>query len=131
MTISLLGILLIVLMIGVFAYIGIAGLTSKVSSNVDSGSAYDQLASLNQEYNQLSNQLNGVKSKADGSQNGKIQSDYTNADLALVKANSAIGDVESALSTNAPASEVNSRISIAANQLKQAQTSINIVTGEV
>ncbi|MEN4018400.1 MAG: hypothetical protein PQ975_00735 [Methanobacterium sp.] len=129
MTISLLGIIMIIATVGVFTYIAIQGLSSQVSSNVDSGSAYDQLAALKSEYSSLSNQFDVVKRKVNSYGDKKAKNNLYNTQIELVKANSAIGDVESALSSNLPADEVNNRISIAANQLQIAKNSLNSVQG--
>ncbi|MGZ7070217.1 MAG: hypothetical protein ACXVHN_05315, partial [Methanobacterium sp.] len=89
MTISVLGIIMILATVGVFAYIGIQGLSSKVSSNVDSGSAYDQLASLKSEYSSLNSQFDSIKNKVDSYGSTKAVNDLYKAQLELVKANSA------------------------------------------
>ena len=130
MTISILGIIMIIATVGVFAYIGVQGLSSKVTSNVDSGSAYDQLAALKSEYNSLSGQFDAIKLKSNRSGSKKIKNDASKAQIELVKANSAIGDVESALSSNLPADAVTNRISAATNQLQSAKNSLNILKGE-
>jgi hypothetical protein len=130
MTISILGIFMILATVGVFAYIGVQGLSSKVTSNVDSGSAYDQLAALKSEYTSLSNQFDAIKTNANKSGNKKIRNDAHKVQIELVKANSAIGDVESALSSNLPADEVTNRISVATNQLQVAKNSLNTLKGE-
>lgn len=130
MTISLLGIIMILATVGVFAYIGVQGLSSKVSANVDSGSAYDQLAALRSEYSTLSAQFEIVKNKANRYGSKKVKSDAYNAQIELVKANSAVADVESALSSNLSAEEVTNRISIANNQLQIAKDNINKVKSE-
>jgi len=129
MTISLLGMIMIMATVGVFAYIAIQELSYRVSSNVDSGSAYDQLAALKSEYSSLSNQFDAVKLKVNSYGSKKAKNDLYNAEIELVKANSAIGDVESALSSNLPTEEVNNRISIAAGQLQIAKNSLNSVQG--
>jgi len=129
MTISLLGMIMIMATVGVFAYIAIQELSYRVSSNVDSGSAYDQLAALKSEYSSLSNQFDAVKLKVNSYGSKKAKNDIYNAEIELVKANSAIGDVESALSSNLPTEEVNNRIGIAAGQLQIAKNSLNSVQG--
>jgi hypothetical protein len=48
-----------------------------------------------------------------------------NADLEMVKAQSAISDVESALETNKPNDEVQRRLQIAKVQLQKAKISYN------
>jgi hypothetical protein len=122
---------MIIATVGVFAYIGVQGLSSKVSANVDSGSAYDQLAALKSEYSSLSAQFDTVKIKANKYGSKKVKNDAYNAQIELVKANSAVADVESALSSNLPPEEVTKRISVAINQLQIAKDSINKVKGEV
>lgn len=131
MTISILGIIMILSTVAIFAYIGVQGLSTKVSSNVDSGSAYDQLAALKAEYSSLSGQLDSVKKKVNYYDSDKVKNDYYKAQMEMVKANSAIGDVESALSSKLPADEVNKRIQTATNQLQIAKNSLNVVKNEV
>lgn len=131
MTISLLGIVMIIATVAVFAYIGVQGLSSKVSSNVDSGSAYDQLASLKAEYNSINGQFGSIKTKVNTYGSQKVKNDLYNAQIEIVKANSAISDVESALSSNLSAQEVNNRIAIATNQLQVAKNKLNVVKGEI
>ena len=131
MTISILGIIMILATVAVFAYIGIQGLSSKVSSNVDTGSGYDQLASLKSEYNSLDSQFNSTKYEVNSYGSNKARNDFYNAQLNLVKAKSAIDDVESALSTNQPSDEITKRIQAATNQLQAAKDSFNSVKNEI
>ena len=131
MTISILGIIMILATVGVFAYIGIQGLSSKVSSNVDTGSGYDQLASLKSEYSSLDQQFNSTKEEVNSYGTNKARNDFYAAQLNLIKAKSAIDDVESALSTNQPSNEVTSRIQTATNQLQVAKNSFNTVKKEI
>ena len=131
MTISVLGIILLALFVGVIAYLVVSDVSSKVSSNVGSGSAYDTLASLKSEYSSLNSSFMAVKSQASKSSNGKIRNDTIDAELQLVRAQSAITDVESALSTNQPQNVVNERLNDAITQLQVTQKSVNTLTGEV
>lgn len=131
MTISLLGILLIVLFVGIIGYIVVADMSSKVTGNVDTGAAYDTLADLKSEYSSLNAQYTSLKTKVSKSGNKKIKKDYVNAELELVKANSAITDVESALSTNQPKDVVEDRLNTATTQLQKAKTSLDTVTNEI
>lgn len=131
MTISLLGMLMILLFIGIGAYFVVDGVSKKVTGNVDSGAAYDQLAQLKSSYSSLNNNYNSIKTQVSRSGSKKIKKDYVNAELELVKAQSAISDVESALSTNQPQDVVDNRLNTATNQLQKAKTSLNTVTGQL
>ncbi len=129
MSISVLGILMIIATIVLFAYIGISSLTSSISSNVDSGSAYDKLSVIKNNYNSLEAQYNTLKISVDDSNNKDIKTAYSNAELELVKAKSAIDEVDSALSSGKSNDEVQKRISAAQAQLDQARASLSSVRG--
>ena len=127
MSISVLGILLILATIALFAYIGISTLSSTVSSDVSSGSAYDQIAVLKSDYSTLSTQFDDIKTTVDTSNNAKLQSAYDNATLELVRAQSAISDADSAVSAGESQDEIKSRISTAQTQLQNAESSFSDV----
>jgi hypothetical protein len=129
MSISVLGILMIIATIVLFAYIGISALTSTISSDVGSGTAYDQLAVLKSEYNTLEGQFNNLKTDVDKSGNSDVKTAYVNAELELVKAKNAISDVDSALASGKSKDEVQNRINTAQVQLDKAKTSFSNVRG--
>lgn len=133
MSISLLGILLIVLFVGIIGYIVVADISQKVTGNVDTGSAYDQLADLKSSYSSLYNDYTLFKAQVSRSGNKKIKKDYANAEMELVKANSTITDVESGLSSNPPQSQdvIDDRLNIAINQLQKTKESLDIVKNEL
>ena len=127
MSISVLGILMIIATIILFAYIGISSVTSSISTDVGSGSAYDQLAVLKSNYNTLEGQYNNMKTNVDNSNNKNLKTAYVNADLELVKANSDISDVDSALASGKSKDEVQKRITAAQAQLDTARSSLSSV----
>ena len=127
MSISVLGILMIIATIVLFAYIGISSVTSSISTNVGSGSAYDQLAVLKSNYNTLEGQYNNMKTSVENSNNKNLKTAYVNADLELVKANSDISDVDSALASGKSKDEVQKRITAAQAQLETARSSLSSV----
>ena len=131
MTISILGIILLIGSVAVVALIVGGGIIGKVTGNVGSSSAHDTLSSLKNEYSTLNNSFNAVKSQAGKSSSGKIRNDTIDAELQLAKAQSSITDVESALSTNQPQDVVNSRLNATIAQMQKTQKSVNTVTGEV
>lgn len=127
MTISILGVLMVIFTIAIFAYIGFEGISSQVSSNIDKGTAYDELAVLKSEYGTLKMGYDNLKDEIKGLNNKDINEAYVNAELELVKADSAISDVESALYADKPIDEVNSRLYTAKKQLQKAKTSLSDV----
>lgn len=131
MSISVLGIILIIATLVLFAYIGISTITSSITTDVGSGSAYDQLAVLKSDYNSLNDQFTSVQQTVDSSNNQNAKTAFINAKLELVKANSDINDVESALSAGKSKDEVTQRINTAQAQLNTAKSSLASVKGMI
>jgi hypothetical protein len=129
MSISVLGIIMILATVALFAYIGITSLSSSISSDVGSSSAYDQLSVLKSNYNSLDGQFKSVKINVDNSNNQNAKNAFISAKLELVKANSTISDVDSALASGQSKSEVQDRITAAQAQLSAAQASLSNVRG--
>lgn len=125
MTISILGVIMIVATLLLFAYIGFDKISQGISSGVDSGSAYDDLAALNSDYSALKIQYDSIKKDINQGSSDKLKKAYIAAELELVKTKSAIDDVDSALSTGKSDSIVNERIKIAKNQLQVAKQSLS------
>ncbi len=123
--ISVLGVIMIVSSIIVAAYIGFSVISSGITGEVSSGSQYDQLAQLKSNYTELESDFNSTKPGIfEGNDKSKERA-YIAAELELVRANSAISDVESALKSNQPSSEVDSRIKTAEQKLKVASDAFN------
>ncbi|GAB4318273.1 MAG: hypothetical protein Kow0019_19790 [Methanobacteriaceae archaeon] len=125
MTISILGVIMIIATAGIFIYIGIEALSSGVTSNVDTSSAYDELATLKSEYSGLKLQFDGLKREVATSSNDDLKQKYVDTELQLVKAQSAISDLESALSTKKEPEEIENRLNIAKKELQAAKTAVS------
>ncbi|WP_192961391.1 hypothetical protein [Methanothermobacter thermautotrophicus] len=127
MTISVLGVLLIIGTILVFAYIGVDTISDAISSSVDKGAEYDELAKLQSDYSSLKVQYDSVKKEVYQRNNDNLTRTYLNAEIELVKARSAIDDVKSALETSKPKSEVDERIKTTRYQLQVASQALSDV----
>ncbi|MBF4467920.1 MAG: hypothetical protein ISP01_00805 [Methanobrevibacter arboriphilus] len=125
MLISVLGVLMIVSTIIIAAYIGFSIISSEITSGVSSGSQYEELASLKANYTELESKFNSTKQVIfAGSDNTKEQA-YIDAELELIRANSAISDVESALKAGKSSSDVDARIKIAKEKMTIANQAYN------
>ena len=127
MSISVLGILLIIATLLLFAYLGITAVTNSITTNVGSGSGYDQLAVLKSDYNSLNDQFTSVQTTVANSNNKNAKTAFGNAKLELAKANTDINDVDSALSAGKSKDEVTQRINTAQAQLDTAKSSLSSV----
>ncbi|HML04392.1 MAG TPA: hypothetical protein VK426_01330 [Methanobacterium sp.] len=130
MTISLLGIIFLIVMVGLIAYLVVWNVNDKVSHNMGNGQGYDQLSALKSSYASLSAQFDTIKKRISSSGSKKAKKDMYNTQIELVKTNSAISDVESALASNLSSDEIDNRIKIATDQLKVAQNSVTKLATE-
>ena len=101
---------------------------SSVNNNIGSGASYDQLNNLTKSFDSLENQYQVLGTSVHNTNNTNIKSAYLNAQLQLEDTNNTISNVNSALTSGLPKSEVNKRISAAQSQLLIAQKSLNNVT---
>lgn len=124
MTISLLGVIMVVVTIGVLAYLGFVALSSTISTDVGSGSSYDKIAALKTEYNSLNNQFSQEKLIIDEQNNKNVTAAYDKAHLELIRAQSDIADAESAIASKKSPEEIQERIELAQKQLLKASQSL-------
>lgn len=124
MLISVVGIIMIILTIAVVAYIGYSMVSSSITSDISSGNQYDELAEIKSQYSNLEAKFEEIKPTyyAGGSSDVKT---YNDAKLELTRANSAIENVQSALDSNKPSNEVDSRIDFAKQKLQVANDAYN------
>ncbi len=131
MTISLLGIIMVIVTILLIAYFGFSALFSSLASNPDTGQAYDDLNALKADYTSLSNQYDITGQQVSASANKKVKDDFDQARLELKMADETINDVNSALTTNQPIDVVNERLDAAKKQLQIAKESLSKVNREI
>lgn len=125
MLISVLGILMIVCTIIIAIYVGFNIISTGITGEVSSGAQYDQLAQLKANYTELESKFNSTKPGIFTGNNKEKEKEFINAELELIRADSAISDVESALKSRLPSSEVDARIKIAQEKLKIAIEAYN------
>ena len=124
MLISVVGIIMIISTIIVVAYVGYSIVSNDITNEISSGTQYDELAELKSSYTNLSVKFDSIKSTyyAGGSDDIKI---YNDAKIELLRANSAIENVQSALDAGKPSNEVDSRIDFAKEKLQTANKAYN------
>lgn len=125
MLISILGIVMIISTVIIAGYIGISILSSEITAGISSGPYYDKLAVLKSDHANLESEFNVTKQNIIKKSNKSGEDTYINAELQLIRAKSAIDDVESAVKSGQPSDEIDARISIAKEKLKIASNEIN------
>ena len=125
MLISVLGVIMIVATVAAIAYVGFSVVSSSLTGGISSGTQYDQLAELKNNYSSLEVQFNETGNKIYMMDNITLEREFVNAQVELVRVKNDISDVESALSMGKPASEVDKRLQLAKDDLKIAQEAYN------
>jgi len=124
MIISVLGIIMVVSTIIIAGYIGFNAISSGISSSVSEGGQYDQLAILRSDYLALEGEFNDKKSVIMSGSDKETKEKFIATELELVRANSAINDVESALKSKKTEEAIDLRIATAKEKLKIAGDSL-------
>ena len=125
MLISVLGVIMIIATVAAVAYVGFSVVSSSLTGGISSGTQYDQLAELKNNYSSLEVQFNETGNKIYMMDNITLEREFVNAQVELVRVKNDISDVESALSMGKPASEVDKRLQLAKDDLKIAQEAYN------
>ena len=125
MLISVLGVIMIVATVAAIAYVGFSVVSSSLTGGISSGTQYDQLAELKNNYSNLEVQYNETGNKIYMMDNITLEREFVNAQVELVRVKNDISDVESALSMGKQASEVDKRLQLTKDDLKIAQEAYN------
>lgn len=128
LTISLIGVILILITIGVVAYIGVSGLTNSVSTTVSNGASYDQLNQLKAQYNNVSQQYLSINSKVVESKDQNLKSTYNNGKLKLSEVNTTISSIENDINNGKSDEEIQDKINSTKNNLKIIQETYSNLT---
>ena len=125
MLISVLGVIMIIATVAAVAYVGFSVVSSSLTGGISSGTQYDQLAELKNNYSSLEVQFNETGNKIYMMDNITLEREFVNAQVELVRVKNDISDVESALSIGKPAAEVDKRLQLTKDDLKIAQEAYN------
>ena len=125
MLISVLGVIMIIATVAAVAYVGFSVVSSSLTGGISSGTQYDQLAELKNNYSSLEVQFNETGNKIYMMDNITLERECVIAQVELVRVNNDISDVESALSMGKQASEVDKRLQLTKDDLKIAQEAYN------
>jgi chromosome segregation ATPase len=131
MTISILGIVMILVTLVVVGYLGFQAVSSTISTNVGSGTSYDKIADLNSDFDSLQTQYNSTKETVDSRNNQNLTQEYDNAEIQLIQAQSDISAAQSAIESHQSPEEIQNRINVAQTQLDTASNSLNNLNSQL
>lgn len=124
MTISLLGIIMVLVTIGIGGYLLFQALSSTISTDVGSGTSYDKIAALKADYNSLNSQYAQTKLSIEKMNSKNATAAYDQAELELIRAQTDITDAESAITAKKSSDEINQRMDMAQKQLVVASQAL-------
>jgi hypothetical protein len=130
MTISLLGIIMVLVTIGIGGYLLFQALSSTISTDVGSGTSYEKIAALKTDYNSLNSQFAQTKLSIEKLNNKNATAAYDQAELELIRSQTDIADAESAITAKKSSDEINNRIEQAQKQLVVANQALKDLQAE-
>lgn len=129
LTISVIGVILILLTVGVGGYLIVSGVTNTVSTTVSSGSAYDQLDQLKSDYGNISIKYDDLNKKLGTNPDPVVKTNFNNGRLKLSEINQTLSSIQSDISNGKPESDINSKMDKVKNELKEVKDLYGQLTG--
>ena len=128
LTISLIAIILIVVSIGVVAYIGVTDLSSSVTHTVNSGSAYESLNQIKADYGNLSKQYDELDKQLGTKPDIEAKSQFNTGKIKLSEVNQSITEIEGDISKGESEENINKQLDQAKEELKSARETYSQLT---
>ena len=129
LTISLIGVVLILLTVGVIGYVTVSGLTNTVSNTVSSGSSYDQLDVLKSEYGNTSKKYEDLNAKLGTSPNPNVKTKFNDGKIKLSEAGQKVSSIQADIDRGKTGQDVNDKINQTQGLLKEANDIYNEISG--
>ncbi|RAP47029.1 MAG: hypothetical protein BZ135_03030 [Methanosphaera sp. rholeuAM6] len=130
LTISLIGVILILLTIGVIGYVVVSGLSDSVSTTVSSGSAYDQLDQLKTEYNDINNKFTELGKKLGTNPNPDVKTTYNVGKVKLSEISQSLSSLQNDISNGEPDSVIQPKMNKTESQIKEANEIYNQIVSK-
>jgi len=131
MTISVLGVIMILVTFLVLGYLGFQAISSTINTNVGSGTSYDKIAVLKSDYSNLQMKYNSTKVTVDKANDKNLTAQYDNAEIQLIQAQTDISEAESAVTSNKSPAIIQNRIDVAQQQLQTARDSLSNLQSKI
>ncbi|WP_069592961.1 hypothetical protein [Methanosphaera sp. WGK6] len=128
LTISLIGIILILLTLFVVGYIFVSGVTNSVSTTVNSGASYDDLNQLKMEYNNLSQKYTSLNQQLGTMPDANVKTMFNNGKIKLSESNQTLTELESDIGNGKSDQFIKNKISQVREELKEAEGIYNNIT---
>lgn len=129
LTISVIGIILILLTIVVIGYVAVSGLSNTVSTTVSSGSAYDQLDVLKSEYGNISQKYSDLNSKLGQNPDTGVKTTYNNGKIKLSEVGQGLSSIQSDINAGKSDEEIQTKMNKTREDLKEVEDIYKQISG--
>ncbi len=129
LTISLIGVLLILLTIGVIGYIAVSGLSNSVSTTVSSGSAYDQLDQVKTQYDEINKKYTDLNKKLGTDPDPSIKTTFNTGKVKLSECNQMLTSIQNDINNGKSEEDIQNKLNQTKNLIKEANDIYSQIAG--
>ncbi len=129
LTISLIGVLLILLTIGVIGYIAVSGLSNSVSTTVSSGSAYDQLDQVKTQYDEINKKYTDLNKKLGTDPDPSIKTNFNIGKVKLSECNQMLTSIQNDINNGKSEEDIQNKLNQTKNLIKEANDIYSQIAG--
>lgn len=129
LTISLIGVVLILLTIGVIGYVAVSGLSNSVSTTVSSGSAYDQLDQVKNQYDEIDKKYTDLNKKLGTNPDPSLKTTFNTGKVKLSECNQLLSSIQNDINNGKSEEEIQTKLSQAKDKIKEANDIYSQVAG--
>ena len=129
LTISLIGVILILLTIGVIGYIAVSGLSNSVSTTVSSGSSYDQLDQVKTQYEEVNAKYDNLNKKLGTNPDPAIKTTFNTGKIKLSEISQSISSIQNDINNGKPEEDIQTELNQTKNKINEANDIYNQIAG--
>ena len=129
LTISLIGVILILLTIGVIGYIAVSGLSNSVSTTVSSGSSYDQLDQVKTQYEEVNSKYENLNKKLGTNPDPAIKTTFNTGKVKLSEASQSLSSIQNDITNGKSEEDIQLKLNQTKNKINEANDIYNQIAG--
>ena len=125
LTISLIGVILILLTIGVLGYVIVSGVSDTVSTTVSSGSSYDQLDQVKSQYNTIKDKYDALDKKLGTNPDATVKTTFNTGKIKLTEIQQLLSSVQSDINNGESDADIQKKLNQTTDKIKEANDIYN------
>lgn len=125
LTISLLGIFLILLTVVVIGYVAVSGLSDSVTTTVNSGSSYDQLDQVKAQYNDINKKYTDLGNKLGTNPDPGIKTTYNTGKVKVDEISQSLTAIKNDIDNGKSEVEIQTKLNQTKEDIKEANDIYN------